>query len=236
MIDIVIFSSDAFMPRTQVCIESINKYIPDSKIHLVKVKDTEKYYVEDLAKNRLLKAKELIEAGCKEVMVLGADCVFYNTPDIFLNTGGNIVLIPHVITPPIENAAYMYQTGHCNADLILFRPGCLPLLNWVLSQEMKNDIKNGYFYDQLLLSSLPFFEGYVGICKDPGINFAFYNFWERKFSKKDDVYYVNDNKLCMVQYSGFIKGHPDKISRHFSKKVDNELILELFQEYDRKIQ
>lgn len=232
MIDIVIFSSDSFMLRTNICIESVKKYIPNSTIHLEKVENTSGSYVEGLAKNRLLKAKELIQNGSKEVMILGADCVFYNTIETFLNIPGT-VLIPHVISPPKNNASY-YKTGHINADMMLFRTESISLLNWLINSEIKEDPNNGSFFEQTLLSSAPFFFDNINICKDECINYAYFNFSERKLTIKDNKYLVNGKPLKMFQASGYIVSKPEKASKYFNGKLtENEL--KLFIEYERLI-
>ncbi len=231
MYDVVIFSSDSFMPRTNVCIASVKEHIPNSNIHLVKVENPTGNYVEGLAKDRLKKAKDLLENGSKEVIILGADCVFYNDPSVFLNISGHVVLTPHVIKPPVNNGAQLYGTGHCNADMILFRKWSLPLLEWLINQEMKNDVAKGIFYEQTWLSALPFVGEYVGICRDPGINYAYFNFSERTLTNKNNTYYVNGNKLAMLQYSGFV---PGKISKHYNGPVD-DLTLELFKDYEKRV-
>lgn len=220
------------MPRTNVCIESVKEHIPNSKIHLVKVNNTTGNYVEGLAKDRLIYTRDLIKTGSKEVMVLGADCVFYNTPNVFLHTGGYVVLTPHVIKPPVNNGAQLYSTGHCNADLILFRKHSLNLLDWLINQEMKNDVAKGIFYEQTWLSALPFVGDYITVCRDPGINYAYFNFCERTLTKKKDCYYVDDSKLQMLQYSGHVLG---KISKYYNEPVTNPLILELFQDYEKRV-
>lgn len=232
MLDIVIFSSDSFMPRTNVCINSVKEHIPNSKVHLVKVNNTTGNYVEGLAKDRLIYTKNLIKAGSKEVMVLGADCVFYNSPDEFLTMEGT-VLVPHVITPPKNNASF-YKTGHVNSDIMLFRKESIPLLNWLIDSEIKEDPSNGSFFDQTLLSSTPFFFDNINICKDETINYAYFNISERKLTIDNKKYYINNKQLTMFQTSGYILGKPEKASKYFSGKL-NETELKLFQEYERLI-
>lgn len=236
MTDVVIFSSPSYMPRTKVCIQSVKDHLPSATIHLVELPNDSPGYIEGMAKDRLIKTRELIQQGSKEVIILGADCVFYDTPTQFLHIGGDVVLTPHVIKPPTANGRQLYQTGHVNADLILFRKYSLPILDWLISQEMKNETQYGLFYEQTWLSALPFFDNYVGICKDVATNYAYFNFHERELTKKKDRYYVNGTKLNMVQFTGYIPGHPEKISKHYGGNVaDNPLILELFQDYERKI-
>lgn len=239
MLDIVIFSSDSFMPRTRVCIASCEKHIPNSKIHLVKLNNqVTGDYVSGLAKARLEYTKKLLEEGSTEVMVLGADCVFYSTPTEFLNNRAAVVLVPHVINPPKTNGAGLYKTGHVNADMMLFRPASLSILDWLVEQEMKDDSSNGVFYEQTWLSALPFISRDVSICRDPAINYAYFNFNERKLTRGGVRFYVNGRPLVMVQFSGYYEGWPAGISKHHNGGNNGYVtptILELFQEYELEI-
>jgi hypothetical protein len=241
MIDIVIFSSDSFMPRTNVCVESCKKFIPEAKIHVVPFNNEVKGdYISGLAKARLEYTKKLLEEGSSKVMILGADCVFYARPDEFLLSSKSITLIPHVINPPMVNGAQLYKTGHVNADMMLFYYSSLPILEWLVKQDMKDDSANGIFYEQTWLSALPFFFEGVKICNHPGINFAYFNFHERQLTKrvttsKGNEYFVDMEPLVMVQFSGFEVEHWYKLSKHFNGQIKNPLILELFKDYKDRI-
>lgn len=231
--DIVIFSSDSYLPRANVCVESCKQFMPDAKIHLIPFNNpTNGDYVSGLAKARLEYVRKLLVEGSTEVMVLGADCVFYAPPDEFLYSSSSICLIPHVINPPIENGAALYKTGHVNADMMLFRYSSLSILDWLIIQDMRDDSSNGIFYEQTWLSALPFFFKGVNICNHPGINYAYFNFNERKLTKNSEgKYFVDMEPLVMVQFSGW---SPGKISKYYNKPVDG-LITELFQDYERRI-
>lgn len=239
--DIVIFSSDSFMPRTNVCVESCKQFLPEATIHVVPFNNEVKGdYISGLAKARLEYTKKLLDEGAERVMVLGADCVFYARPTEFLNTGGHVVLVPHVIDPPTQNGAQLYKTGHVNADLMLFTPRSHPILEWLISQDMKDDSTNGIFYEQTWLSALPFFFEGIGIYRGPEVNYAYFNFQERYLTKrysasKGEEFYVDGIPLVMVQYSGFEVNNWYKLSKHFNGQVKNPLILELFHDYKERI-
>lgn len=236
MLDIVIFSSDSFMPRTRVCIESCKEFLPEAKIHLVPFNNpVNGDYVSGLAKARLEYTRKLIVEGADKVMVLGADCVFYSHPTQFLNTRGYVILVPHVVDPPTFNGAQLYKTGHVNADLMLFTRNSIDILNWLVKQDMKDDSSNGIFYEQTWLSALPFFFEGIGIYRGPAVNYAYFNFHERELRKKeDDSYWIDGDPLVMVQYSGYHVGYPVGISKHYNGPVTHE-ILELFQDYETRI-
>lgn len=156
----LVASSESFWPRTKVCVESIESL--GYQVEVMSYEGQEKGgYLEGFAKARLERARRLLETN-DEVIVTGADCVFYSAPFELHKTMGNVVLVPHVVQPPKERAANFYQTGHANADLIVFRKGSEEVLDWLLSQDMKADIAGGSFYEQTLLSALPFLFDDVG--------------------------------------------------------------------------
>ena len=231
----LIFSSQAFMSRTKVCIDSIKKFHPECEIILKPFEGTHKDgYLEGLAPERLKIALQLLEDG-KEVTIMGADCVLYDRLDSFINALGAVILTPHVVNPPPTKSNELYQSGHANADLILFRgEGGKEVLRWLLSQEMKIDVARGYFLEQTLLSSLPFIFENITIHRDETINYAYYNFYERPLSKIDSTYYINEKPLVMVQYSGFEVGRPEKASKHSDIITENE-VRKLFIEYNELI-
>lgn len=240
----LILYSSSFIPRAMVCIDSIKKFHPKAKIvsELLESDVTPGNYIQGFAKKRLKYVKQLLEAGDKEVIIIGADCVLYDRLDLFtsLHSYSDVVLTPHIVNfPPKEKGAQFYQTGHANADLVLFRAGALPALNWLLEQDMIDDKHNGIFYEQTWLSSLPFFHNLTTeICKFPEINYAYFNFHERQLTYDhtySDCWIVDGHKLAMVQYSGYIDGYPEKISRYYSGIMTDPLILELFKDYQNRI-
>lgn len=236
----LIFSSTSFMPRALVTYKSVCQHYYGEVINVVQVNDAPpgKSYIEGLAKFRLECVKESLKTF-DEVVVLGADCVLYDKIDTFLNMPGKVVLIPHVVTPPSNNAQY-YPAGHVNADLILFRKSSLDVLDWLLTQEFKDNQSGGSFYEQTLLSSLPFFFDDISICKDPSINYAYFNMSERMLYYSNDKPYVIDTPysypLKMAQFSGYVVGEPNKISKYFSGfPIPSDAIIRLFKEYEDSI-
>ncbi|MGH7988895.1 MAG: class I SAM-dependent methyltransferase, partial [Limisphaerales bacterium] len=160
--------------------------------------------------------------------------VLYNNIDDLLSIDGDIVLVPHVITPPPDAAAF-YRSGNANGDVVLFRKTSLPIIDWLLTQPMINNPGRGMFFEQTLLSSLPFIFENVAVCKDPSINYAYYNFYERKLEKNGDVFFVNGKPLALCQFSGYLDGEPDKISKYYRGGVPAESVLALFRQYEQNI-
>lgn len=232
----VFMSSDSYMPRTKVAMESFTKFHPEIDQHLIKLDNSKATYIEGSAKLRIQKAKELLEGEYDGVIVIGSDCVLYDGLGYFIQEmkRWTIVLTPHVIKPPKGNAA-LYQTGHVNADLIGFSKGSEEILDWLISQPMINDVRGGSFYEQTLLSSVPFFFEDSFVCLEPEYNYAYFNFSERELKEIDGKYYCNDYPLVMAQFSGWEEGQLPKASKHSSIQITNPAALKLFQEYEENV-
>lgn len=229
------FHTPSFMDQAQVCLESIKLFHPEVCTLASLQPDTNGGYIPDLPKLRFEEILRILYNGTDEVVQIGADCVLYNQLTPFLSTPGDIVLTPHVIKPPMTRGGQLYATGHANADLILFRKGSIPILEWLIKQDMTDKQSQGIFYEQTWLSALPFIFNNVGICRHPGINFAWYNLNERTLRSREGSLFVDNRLLRMVQFSGFIKGQPDKISKHYNEVCTDPLVLELFRDYNNKI-
>lgn len=249
------YASDSFASRAKVLVDSIKKFHPESKIVHIKPKNGPVgTYLPGMAKERLQKALELLEQGEKSVVIIGADCeLFGRLEDIeyefknkveydpFTNEElSDIILVPHVIQPVADRMrmAQFYRTGHANADLMAFRntENAKNCLRWLIAVTEDEDRPNGIFYEQTWLSSVPFLFSKVYIIRNPGYNVAYFNILERDFQYKDDKPYVwKYLPVKMVQYSGYVKGKPEKMSKYCSVNVTGD-ILKLFKEYDERIE
>lgn len=235
----VFASSESYMPRTKVAMESFTKFHPEIDQHLINLTgpDNKSTYVEGAAKLRINKTVDLLSQGYDGVIVIGSDCVLYDRLHWFIKTmeENSIVLTPHVITPPQHNTAAFYQTGHVNADLIGFTKGSMHILRWLESQPMVNDVRSGMFYEQTLLSAVPFFWPTCKIFRLSEVNYAYFNFHERELIFKDGIYYVNESPLVMAQFSGWEEGQLPKASKHSSIQITCPATLKLFQEYEENV-
>lgn len=226
-------SSQEFMPRTKVCLDSIKKFHPDSKIYFENYEGTKQgSYLEGFAKFRIQKLIELLEKEDQIIVMLGADCVLYNNYlyylDGFIQTN-SIVLVPHRITPPIkEKGAQFYMTGHANADILFVTRKSLPILKWLVEQDMKAATSQGIFYEQTWLSAVPFLFDNVHILKDKDLNIAYFNIDERLENIQSGP--------GMIQYSGFVEGRPEILSKYYSgQPITNPEVLKYYEDYDKAI-
>lgn len=231
MINFFVASSQEFMPRTKVCLDSIKKFHPDSKIYFENYEGTKQgSYLDGFAKFRIQKLIELLEKD-DDIIMLGADCVLYND-NLKHNKNFNydMILYPHRITPPAkEKGAQFYMTGHANADIVHVRKGALPILKWLVEQDMKAATSQGIFYEQTWLSAVPFLFRNVKIMPDEYTNIAYFNIDERF-----DVF--KNNKVCMIQYSGYVEGRPEILSKYYSgPSITSGPVYDKYKEYDDNV-
>lgn len=238
----ILASSPAYLPRAKVTIASIQKHHPKAKIQLITLNSekTPGSYVEGLAKLRLQAAYDTLKKNQDDnVIIIGADCVLYDPlPAEYTSMSElySIVLTPHVLVPPITKGAQLYKTGHANADLIGLSHSSIPILEWLLEQEMVDKSNEGIFYEQTWLSALPFINDNIHVCRDPGVNVAYFNLHERDLFNFRGMYFVNgEHPLVMAQFSGYELGHPETASKYYSGPALTGDALKLFKEYDEVI-
>lgn len=238
------YASNSFADRAKVLVDSINKYHPGSKIVHInpETKLSPGNYIPGMAKDRLIKTLELLEAGEPFVVVVGADCEFFNSvkEDVMhtLKTY-DIILVPHVHKPTEKRSmmAQFYRTGHANADYMVFKntDNVKECLRWMISVTEGEDKNNVIFYEQTWLSATPFLFEKVYIERSPAYNVAYFNILDRDFKYIDDVPFVGHLPVKMVQYSGYVKEKPEKMSKYSGTNVTGD-ILTLFKRYDERIE
>jgi len=228
MINFFILSTPEYMPRTKVCVDSIRKYHPESKIYL------EKYsapitgnYPSGLAKVRFTRILQLLKKDPdQDILMLGADCVLYSELDSLqheiISRDPNIILVPHRVTPAIpQKAGGFYRTGHACGDMVVFNGKSIPILEWLLQQDYSNNPAEGLFYEQTHLSSIPFLFDDVYIFRDKSYNVCYYNLDERDITNKS-----------IVHFSGYVQGKPEKISKYYDGPDATGDVLKVYKEYD----
>ena len=202
-------------------------------------------YVLGMAKERLIAALTLLDQYDR-VILIGADCEIksrmYELHAEFAKN--DVVIVPHAISPVASRdyMAQIYRTGHANADLIAFKntENSRNILKWLISVTEGDELKTkGIFYEQTWLSSIPFLFDNVSILRHPGYNVGYWDIEERELKRHNRqnkvMYYVLDNEpVRMVQYSGYVKGSPERMSKYAGKTATGD-ILKLYQEYDERI-
>lgn len=234
-------ASDTFASRAKVLTDSITKFHPrDSIVHIKPADGPLGTYLPNLARTRLEKALELLTITDEDVVVIGADCELFDTLDPFytFNRINDITLVPHVKKPLVdrEYMKQIYNSGHANADLMVFRncDNAKEALKWLISVTKDGGFP-GDFYEQTWLSSIPFLFERVRIIHHPGYNVGYWEINHINIQKTHYGYSVDGRPLVMMQYSGYVKGKPEKMSRHSGEICNNPVALEIYQEYDRRI-
>lgn len=242
MIHFCVFFSPAFESRARVCIESIRKHHPESLTHGVPIVSgaSAGSYIEGFHKARFKWMREkLLELNPEDRLVFaGADCKFYSPATAFLNMAArhNIVLVPHVTQLPTTRAARLYQTGHANGDIFSFSPAALPVIDWLLNQDMSDRQREGIFYEQTWLSALPFIADGVAVYRRPDMNIAWFNAHERFLVYDNGNFRVNSTPLVMAHFTGYQKGEPTRLSRYGTVDLARfSAWKHLIEEYDAAI-
>lgn len=224
------FASESFASRAKVLVDSIKQFHPYDKIvHIDPGSFPLGSYIPGMAKMRLIKALELLESGHKAVIIIGADCELFAPLREFTSIvyPEDILLVPHVIQPTNsrEYMSQLYRTGHANADLMCFQntDNSKNALKWLISVTEGNEPNKGIFYEQTWLSALPFLFSKVQIVRNPGINCGY---WTEN---------IDVDNLVMMQYSGFEKGKPHRMSKYYSGPDVTGDVLKLFKNYDDRI-
>src|SRR5258708_6197510 len=127
----LIFSSMQYMPQAVVSKKSLENQCYDVSI-ISYEGESNGSYLKGLAKFRLEETKIWL-MKYDQVVVVGADCVFYRSIEDVLNLPGKCVLVPHVVHPH-EVGKNFYPTGHVNADFMIFRKEGYIILDWLISQ------------------------------------------------------------------------------------------------------
>ncbi len=159
----------------------------------------------------------------------------------------NIILTPHC-TSPIEdgmkpNEQDFLSSGVFNLGFIGIKntSETLKFLDWWENRCLTlgfHELRTGLFVDQKWCNLVPcLFEG-VKIVKNAGWNMAYWNLHERRLSKSNDIWLVNDNiPLIFFHFSGIAVDQPSEISRHqnrydLSSRSD---LKELFDQYRKTL-
>jgi hypothetical protein len=194
-------------------------------------------------KPRLL--KHLLQSGYSQVLYLDPDICFYsdvsNVFDHF--SEGSILLTPHALHP------YDGDFRPNDQDFLIggvFNLGFIGVndsrtaeqfLDWWGQRCLGagyNEVRSGLMVDQKWVNLAPcYFDG-VAILKNAGYNVAYWNLHERRLSKVNNVWLVNDDQpLVFYHFSGVRFDQDHLISKHqnrFSMATRTDLI-SLFQEY-----
>lgn len=244
ILNFMCYASKDFMSRYNVLEASIRRQHPNSMILCIDPGTNTPLgtYVPNMAKDRLREALKCLEDGFTNIVVLGADCELFAplTEIQSLLETEDIILIPHVKSPQDDRSkmAALYKTGHANADVMVFKntENAKDALRWLIEVTEGEDKDRGIFYEQTWLSALPFLFPHVHILRHPGYNVGYWDVVEAGLKLVNNEWLLEDGSpLKIFQYSGFVKGEPEKLSRHQRRHEAVGDILKFYEAYDEKI-
>ena len=143
------------------------------------------------------------------------DTYTYNSYEDLQNTVNDysVVVIPH-ITKPLPNDGKFPQnriislSGNYNTGVWAASKKGLPFIRWWLEQTSLFPItrpESGLVNEQGWLRFAGDFDDNTKIYRHPGYNVAYWNIKDRKLELKNNIYYIDDEKLCIVHFSGLNK-------------------------------
>lgn len=182
------------------------------------------------------------------------DTVMYFDPDIRIFNSlspiekelehENILLTPHILSPiPVDGKkpqeSVFLNYGIYNLGFLAVRPTkeSIKMLEWwsaKLAIQCFDKTSEGIFVDQLPMNYVPIFYKGVKVSHNPGFNFAYWNFHERKVSRKDNTYFINeDYPLVFFHFSNFKPQYPINITSKQDRFTleENTVLYTLFLEY-----
>ncbi len=204
-----------------------------------------------LCANRPRAVLELFRRGFERVIFVGADMYFTGPFLDWLKCyhDTSAIVTPHILEPIEKDGFYpttrqIFRTGHLNSDFVVWtdKSKVRQFLDWQAAELSKNcigDIPNGFFYDQSLLSHLPYFVPDVQIMREPGYNVAYYNLTERKIGRDSSGRWTaNGSLLYCFHFTGFRPDYdPHTLSAYTNRPtLQTKEIYELMQEFVRELE
>lgn len=172
--------------------------------------------------------------GFERVVYLDPDIeLFAPMTSVFeaLDTGADFVLTPHITAPAEDSSLYpddieIMKAGIYNLGFIAVsdRPSVIPFLHWWgrrLRFQCINRQEEGIFVDQKFIDLLPGFQDNVKILRDPTLNVAYWNLWQRQLEKTSDGWLVNRQPLVFFHFSGIHYKNPERLSKHTNRFANN---------------
>lgn len=163
---------------------------------------------------------------------IDGDTYSYNSFDNLQTETENhdLVIIPHITEPlPEDNFFPQNRTisfaGNYNTGVWSASEKSLPFLTWWKNQTAKYPVTRpeiGLIAEQGWLRFAPDFSDNVKILRHPGYNVAYWNIKQRFLQKIHETYYINDEKLCIIHFSGLNKD----IDPAYMSKFQNRFVLE----------
>lgn len=140
---------------------------------------------------------------------IDSDSCIFGKLDTFIpnEISYSVLLTPHRSTQIYFNSQ-IEKSGIYNAGFIGFRndPNGINVLNWWLNNcsiSCSSIVTNNVYGDQLYLNQIPQLFDFVYIHHHLGINSAPWNITDKIITKRNDLYYINDDQLLHYHFQGF---------------------------------
>jgi hypothetical protein len=160
----------------------------------------------------------------------------------------NVLLTPHLLSPAPQVGGLfaeqiflnygIYNLGFCGMRWSETTRQILAWWSERLAEHCKEQVEKGIFVDQLWMNHAPIFFGGVEISRNPCLNVAYWNLHERKLSRKEGVWHVNDTlPLQFYHFSSFQFYHADSLGRYSTRfSLNNRPEMRpLFDEYRTRL-
>jgi len=159
----------------------------------------------------------------------------------------NVILTPHLSSPiddgkkPSELDVLPYGIYNLGFIAIINSGESRRFLDWWHSRLMKYCYMlptKGMFTDQLWINFAPLFFDSVHVLKNAGYNTANWNLYERKLTRKDGRYFVNQvHELRFFHFSHYKYDRPYIISYHQNRHDVHEIpaLKELIDDYQARL-
>ncbi len=169
-------------------------------------------------------------------------CAFMDFQDHLQKQLGEcaVGLTPHLLSPGnVDMEISSLKHGVFNLGFLAFKRSSTSdsLLRWWSERLLYfcyEDFMAGLFTDQKWINLAPcFFD--VKIIRDPGYNFATWNFLERKLFLQNDQFYVDSEPLKFVHFSGYDGGKFDWAANQWGNEQNKTIGSQLSMEYKEKL-
>jgi hypothetical protein len=191
--------------------------------------------------------KILFEEGYDQIVMLDADILCYAPLSPFFDALGRklIVLAPHVNSPiPDKNepddhellVAGMVNNGCCAMSATSVTHVAL---DWLEEKARHNCFvipELNLYNEQTWVSFLPwYFPEAVELVRDPGLNVAYWNLYERPLQQTDKGITANGMPLRFFHYSGYRPGLHPQLSGHANMIASDGVLRAMLDDYRQRL-
>ena len=188
----------------------------------------------------------LEESGVERLIYLDTDTRLYAPLDPVHEAlrGAAIVLTPHLLTPPsvdFERAVMRYGVFNLGFVALARTPEASAFLAWWRSRLLRDcleRVSKGWYLDQLVVNPAPVYFPGAAVLRDPGVNVAWWNLYERPLARRGDSYAVGDGApLRLFHFSHYDPCDPKAFAKlaERARAPLGEVAEELYRAYGEEL-